>query len=343
VPRPFGTDHLDVALEGTLVLHAGHPKGWRGRGTATQTTSAHPGTAIHWEGELWEVVSAVDLPGGGSRYELSRWDERHAARHVVRYDEVSERRLAEGRHTERRTRRGWVRALLLSPLYGLLPAAAQHRIENETAFPAPALTLVSALIGFVYGIFSLMSILVSAVGGPPLLPLWAALPGLYVLVESGARGAMATLQGRPLGSLLGEAAWTLLGKKEAPPEVAREDEPGEEVYDLFRMREPLLALLSEADQRLAAEAYGFDFVRWGRATALLLLGGFGPMALATAAALLVAPSNGDLFLLLVSAPVAAEQIPRLSRLRRGEPASSFLRVVVRPFCAKLLERARPEG
>lgn len=343
MPRPFGTDHLDVAAEGILVVHAGHPKGWRGRGTATQTTSAHPGTAILWEGEVWEVVSAVDLPGGGVRYELSRWDERHAARHVEPYDEESERRLALGRKGDQRRKAGFFRALLLSPVFGLLPAPAQQRIEDETAFPAPALTLVSALIGFVYGIVSLMSILISAVGGPPLLPLWLALPGLYLLVESGARGAMAALQGRPVGSLLGEAAWTLLGRREALPEVARGEEPGEEAYDQFRMREPLLALLSDADQRLASEKYGFDFVRWGRVTALLLLGGFGPMALATGATLLVAPSGGDLFLLLVSAPVAAEQIPRLSRLRRGEPASSFLRVVARPLCAKLLERARTEG
>jgi hypothetical protein len=343
LPRSIGTDHLDVTPEGTLVLHAGHAKGWRGRGTATQTTTAHPGTAIHWEGELWEVVSAVDLPGGGVRYELSRWDERHVVRHAERYDQTSEQRLAEGRKSDQRRTLGFVRALLLSPLYGLLPAEAQHRMENETAFPAPALTLVSALIGFVFGIVSLMSILLSAIGGAQLLPLWAALPGLYLLIESGARGAMAIAQGRPMGSLLGEAAWTLLGKKEAAPEVSREEEPGEELYDLFKMREPLIGLLSEADQRLAAEGYGFDFVRWGRVTALFLLGGFGPMALATAAALLVAPSDRDVLLLLLSLPIAAEQIPRLSRLGHGQPAPSLLRVVVRPLCAKLLERARPEG
>ncbi len=343
MPRPFGTDHLDVAPEGALVLHAGHAKGWRGRGTATQTSTAHPGTAIHWEGELWEVVSAVHLPGGGARYELTRWDERHAARHVERYDEASERRLAEVRTNDRRRSRGYVRALLLSPLYGLLPAPAQQRTENETAFPAPALTLVSAAIGFVFGIVSLMSILMMGVGGQPLLPLWAAIPGLYVLVESGARCAIAIAQGRPVGSILGEVAWALLGKTEAAPGAPGAEEPGEELYDRFRMREPLLALLSEADQRLAAQGYGFDFVRWGRVTSLLLLGGFGPMALATAATLLVAPSGGDLLLLLVSLPVAAEQVPRLSRLGRGQPAPSLLRVVARPLCATLLDKARRDA
>lgn len=342
MPRPFGTDHLDVAPEGTLVLHAGHPKGWRGRGTATQTSAEHPGTAIHWEGELWEVVSAVDLPGGGARYGLSRWDERHAARHVERYDEASEQRLSEGRTNDRRRTRGYVRALVLSPLYGLLPAPAQQRTENETAFPAPVLTLVSALIGFVFGIVSLMSILMMGVGGPALLPLGAAIPGLYILVESGARGAVAIAQARPVGSIIGEVAWTVLGKKEATPEVPKVEEPGEELYDQFRMREPLLALLSETDQRVAADEFGFDSVRWGRITSLLLLGGFGPMALATAATLVVAPSGGDLLLLLLSGPIAVEQISRLSRIRRGQPAPSLLRALARPICAGLLEKARRE-
>ncbi len=343
MPRPLGTDHLDVAPEGTLVLHAGHPKGWRGRGSATQTSTAHPGTAIHWEGELWEVVSAVDLPDGGARYELSRWDERHAARHVERYDEASERRLAEGRRNDRRRTHGFAGALLLSPLCGLLPAQAQQRIENETAFPASVLTIVSALIGFAFGIVSLMSVLLAAIGGASFLPLWAAIPGLYVLVESGARGAVAIAQGRPVGSFFGEAAWTLLGRREAAPDVAREEEPGEELYDLYRLREPFLALLSEEDQHLAATSYGFDFVRWGRVTALLILGGLAPMALATGVTLLAAPSAGDALLLFLSAPLAVEQIFRLSRLARRRPAPSLLRFVARPFCVRLLEKGRPEG
>jgi hypothetical protein len=343
VPRPFGTDHLDVAPEGRLVLHASHAKGWRGRIAATQTSAPHPGTAVHWEGELWEVVSAVDLPGGGARYELSRWDERHATRHVVRYDDASERQLAEGRRSDGRRRRGWVRALLLSPLYGLLPSAAQNRIEDETAFPATALTTVSALIGFVFGIVSLVSILASAVGGAPIVPLAAAIPGLYILVESGARGAMAIAQGRAVGSILGEAVWTLLGKKEPAGVVEKDEEPGELAWDAYRLREPFLSLLDAADQRLAAERYGFDFVRWGRVTAYILLGGFGPMALVTAATLLLAPSPGDFLLLIASAPLAVEQVSRLSRLKKGEPASSFLGALARPLCAKLLEKARPEG
>lgn len=211
MPRPVGTDHLDVAPEGRLVLHAVHSKGWRGRGTATQTAAAHPGTAIHWEDELWEVVSAHDLPGGGTRYELARWDERHAARHVARYDETSERHLAEGRRSDRRRSRGWVRTLLLSPILGHLPSAHQQRIEDQTAFPAPAMTIVSAVPLFVLGVVSLFSLLASIAGGVSLLPMWAAVPGTYLLAESAARLGTAILQGRPIGSLAGEALMAFLG------------------------------------------------------------------------------------------------------------------------------------
>ncbi len=209
MPRPFGTDHLDVAPEGRLAIHATAAKGWHGAVAPTQTSPAHPGTAVHWEDELWEVVSAQDLPGGGARYELSRWNERHATRHVVRYDEASERLLAEGRKRDGRRARGWVRVLLLSPLYGLLPASAQHRIEDETAFPATVMTLASAIPLFVFGVFSLISLLAGAVGGGSLFPTGLAVAGVYFLAESSARLTVAMAQGRAIGSLIGETLVTL--------------------------------------------------------------------------------------------------------------------------------------
>ena len=92
MPRPVGTDRLDVTEDGKLVLHGEASKGWRGRTPAARTSLEHPGTAVRWEDELWEVVLAVELPGGGVRYELARWDARHAARHATAYDEESERR-----------------------------------------------------------------------------------------------------------------------------------------------------------------------------------------------------------------------------------------------------------
>lgn len=211
MPRPVGTDRLDVAPEGRLILHSARPKGWRGRTPATWTSSEHPGTAVRWEEELWEVAVAVELPGGGARYELRRWDERHAARHVDTYDEKSELRRASAHAADRRRKIGWVRALLLSPLLGHLPSAVQQQIENETAFPAVAMTIVSAAPFFVLGVVSLFSLLAGIAGGAGLLPTWAAVLGVYFLVESAARLSVAVSQGRPIGSLGGEAFVTLLG------------------------------------------------------------------------------------------------------------------------------------
>ncbi|MGE5346221.1 MAG: hypothetical protein ACM3JH_09725, partial [Acidithiobacillales bacterium] len=149
-------------------------------------------------------------PGGGVRYELCRWDARHAARHVETYDEASERRLAALRAAERRRKQGWFRALLLSPILGHLPAGDQQRIEDETAYPATAMTIVSAAPFFVFGVVSLVSLLAGVAGGAGLLPTWASVPGVYFLAESGARLSVAIAQGRPVGSLAGEAFSRLL-------------------------------------------------------------------------------------------------------------------------------------
>ncbi len=205
MPRPVGTDRLDVAAEGRLVLFAEQPKDWRGRTAATRTSVEHPGTAIRWEDELWEVVAAVLLPGGGVRYELTRWDTRHAARHVTTYDEASEALRSEEARRDRHRAAKYRRAFVLSPLLGHLPSAIQQRIEDESAFPATVLTIVSAAPFFVLGVVALVSLLAAGAGGAGLLPTWAAIPGVYFLVESAARLSVALAQGRPIGSFLGEA------------------------------------------------------------------------------------------------------------------------------------------
>jgi hypothetical protein len=145
------------------------------------------------------------------RYELTRWDARHAARHVTTYDEESEQRRADdARHGRRRMAR-YRRALALSPLLGHLPSGLQQRIEDESAFPAAWMTIVSAVPFFVLGVFSLVSLLAGVVGSAGFLPTWAAVLGVYFLAESGARLSVAVSQGRPIGSLPGSALMTLLG------------------------------------------------------------------------------------------------------------------------------------
>ncbi|HQR45592.1 MAG TPA: hypothetical protein PK598_06200 [Thermoanaerobaculia bacterium] len=341
MPRPVGTDRLEVAPEGALVLYAERPKGWRERRPAARTAAEHPGTAVLWEGELWEVTSAVELPGGGARYELRRWDERHAARHVETYDAPREALRGEARAADRRRGRGWLQAFLFSPLLGHLPSGVQERIENETAFSAPTMTIVSAVPLFVFGIVSLVSLLSSGAGGAAFFPVWVSVLGVYLLAESGARLAVAVTQGRPAGSFAGEILATLVraaGGGGAERSFWQTEAPDAEtsVRDGYRVREPLFALLSAEEQKRAADDFGFDPVRWGRVSAVFLLGALGPMFVASLLALLILPEPADVLLFLLLGVLVAEQVGRLRRLARREAAPSVLRFAVRPFCARFL-------
>ena len=79
MPRPFGTDRLELAPSGRVRLLCRQPKGWVARKPAERGSALHPGTTVRWEDDLWEVVSAGETPVGVS-YELAPWDDRHAIR-----------------------------------------------------------------------------------------------------------------------------------------------------------------------------------------------------------------------------------------------------------------------
>ncbi len=170
MPRPVLTDRLEAGPAGRVVLRSTTPKGWRARKSATRSSAEIPGTAVRWEDSLFEVVEAASLPGGEVRYELASWDERHAARHVQTYDEAAERRRAASENRDRRREDHFALVVLLSPLLGHLPSDLQQKIENETAFPAPRLTLLSAIPLALFGFFCLLSVLVGVVGGEAFLP-----------------------------------------------------------------------------------------------------------------------------------------------------------------------------
>jgi len=205
VPRPVQTDRLEAGPAGRVVLVSATSKGWRARKSATQDSAEIPGTAVRWEEGLFEVVEAVPLPGGEVRYELAAWDGRHSARHVQTYDEVNERHRAAEEKRGRRREDQFALAVLLSPLLGHLPSELQQKIEDETAFPATRLTLVSAIPLALFGVVCLLSLLLGAVGGGDFLPPWLGLVGVFLLLESGTRISIAIAQGRPIGSLAGEA------------------------------------------------------------------------------------------------------------------------------------------
>jgi len=343
----FGSDRVEEGPAGSLLLSCPIAKGWVARASGTTTRAEHPGTAVRWDAELFEVVEVLAAADHSVRYRLEPWDSRHAIRVVETYDAASE----ENREREQDRRRTAVRlrplSWLLAPLFGHLPGAVQERMEGEFGAPARAMTILSALPLFVLGAYSLFAsrfrlefLLLG--GDPPLLVWMADHPGLslYLAVESGVRLAVAVGQGNPMGSLAGVVAyevWLRLRHRKAPaPTRAAAGRPRWKTADSFKMLEPLLSLLTPAEQESLERRFGFDCLKWGRRGAWLLLV-VAALNLVISAGALAQGRAGfwDLFWLAAGAYLAAEQIARLGQLRRGKPAGSILAAVVRPLAGTL--------
>lgn len=204
MPTPFGTDRLEIGPVGSFRLLCSTSKGWRPRAPTTGRRAEHPGTAIEWQQEIFEVVAADPLAGGAIRYSLEPWRNDFAIRSLERYDAESE----SARATERRWRAGAPRkrrlAVLFSPLLGHLPGSVQEKMEKDFGAPANAMTVVSAFPLFVLGAFGLFAFVARLAGGSltplpePSLPL-----SLYLVGESSLRLLVVVSQSRPAGSIPG--------------------------------------------------------------------------------------------------------------------------------------------
>ncbi len=148
-----------------------------------------------------------ELPGGGVRYELSRWDDRNAIRVLLPYDETSEAgRETDARDLGRRRAAGWL-SLALSPVVGLLPGRVQERLGIELGLDATTLSIASFPLPLAAGTWALLMTLAAGfgsglrLGGPAIVPF---LPLVSLLLpESLFRFAIAFAKGRPVGSVLG--------------------------------------------------------------------------------------------------------------------------------------------
>lgn len=345
MPNPIGLDRVEEAAEGGYWLSSAAPKGWFAKRARTPTSAEHPGTCVDWDGDLFEVLEIVEEPAV-IRYRLAAWAEEQTIRVRARYDEATEReREATDRDRAARARRKRL-LVLAAPMTGLAPGRVQERWEREYGTPRVAPTIVSATFPFAAGFYCAFSLVAGAAGGAvSALPVPVLVAGSYFFVESGVRFAVAMSSGRPIGSILGELAFAFERSEAAPPSAAvslaerfdDEEAPHVRLHDEYLVREPLLAFLSGAEQRLAAERFGFDWRRWGRITAvgLLLLGLVQVVFSGTS---LAAPSGdfGDIPPLLLGALLAVEQIRRLATLARDEPAPSVLAFLARPLCRRLL-------
>jgi hypothetical protein len=339
--QAYGSDRVRAGDGEQLVLLSRIPKAWTPRGVKTLTTAEFPGTAVLWEERYFEVVDAEALVQGGVRYVLEPWRDMHVMRTTDRYDAEREaERLFEYRaQLSRETKRKSANALAI--LAGHLPAVVQEELGRELGIVPVRLTLFSVfpiyavVIGLVLWIVSGM---VAQTPRPfPILVLTG-----YLFVETSLRFFVAWLVGRPIGSPAGILGYllyyfTVANRARAISPFAREkgtrvpiSEVPEEraVSDALLLREPLVTLLSPADQARVAERFGYDYRHQSSLIAAIILF-FALFGVATSV------QRGAVISFIVAAAIAAEQVYRLVVLRRG-PAGSILGIAARPFVRKLL-------
>lgn len=308
----------------------------------TLTSAEHPGTAVQWDGLLYEVRETEPQADGGMRYALAPWEDRHAVRRAERYDALTEEIRAGERRDRSRDVARWRLSILFAPVLGLLPGETQKKMERDFGAPAIAMTVASALPLLLVGFLGIFQALARLARAGDVLPFWLAPPApvaVYLFVESALRLGSAVAGGEPMGLLLLELAAAIRAKPAsagktppAEPEVeARRDR------ELFGVLEPVLALLPRSDQEVLVRRFGFDALRRGRATAAVLL---ALAVLNTAVAFQVLGSKESaaegLFWSLPAAYLAVEQIARWRSFARGRPAGSVLGAIVRPFARDLL-------
>jgi hypothetical protein len=209
MPRPYGPDTATEERHGGWLIVSPLSKGWRARRPRSRISPEHPGTAVSWDGELFEVIAARESGAGETRYSLERWEDRHTIRVFETYDESAEANRVRSRADDAFRRRRRRQILLLSPIAGHAPAEVQDRWEEEYDAPASVMTLVSALPLFLFGVLCALSLTIRAFTGVSLLPFSAGVLffGVYLMAESGMRLSVAWGQGRPAGSLAGTLAW----------------------------------------------------------------------------------------------------------------------------------------
>lgn len=334
--QAFGSDR--VRLDGDrVVLSSRLDKGWVPRVPKTLTTAEFPGTAILWEEQYFEVVSATPLPQG-VRYVLEPWTEHHAMRQTDRYDEAREvERLAEYRKALLREKhRKTANAMAL--LTGHLPAIVQNTMAEDLGLLPVKITIVSVIGEYVLMagvIFWIVSYLMRQV--PP--PITLIVIAIYLMVENTIRWMMAWTQSRPIGSTLGMIAYLLywpfarsavspFGTEKGWATPIGEPDAERAAADLLHTREPFVTLLPASDQERIARRFGYDHRRTGRSMAIVLL---------VFALLGVGSSvySGAKISFITAMLLAAEQIARLTILPH-RPAGSILGFLVRPTLRKLL-------
>ncbi len=334
--RPYGSDRIRVADDGTIEVSSRLPKsGWVARTPRTLTTRERPGTAVLWDDGCYEVIDVVVMQQG-VRYVLAPWNDAESMRLTSRYDEEAEAaRAAELRDVARREKQRRV-VNVLAIFTGHLPGAVQQKLANEVNVDAPRLTIVSVLFEWAVIIAIALYCAGQLLAQEP-LPLKLALFAGFLGIDGTIRFKLAFVDGRPSGSLFGVLAYAVYsafaGKKEpvrvgeAVPPI-REFSAEEQLMHSFHVREPLVTLLSPAEQARIAEKFDYDYRRTATTTALGILG--------VAIVGVVASVSSHAWVSLgVASILGFEQIVRIPQFGQ-RPVGSFLAVFARPLIRKFM-------
>lgn len=333
-----------------VILQSAIVKGWTPRAARTLTTAEFPGTAVLWGEEYFEVLEATPLQTGGVRYVLGPWSDHHTIRTFEQYDAASEELRVADQERARRQRRASILVRLSGIVLGFLPASVQNHLENELGVRASSMTMLSCVVGpLLLGRCILVTVDAKVRGALPPVPLLVWVLVLFLTIESLVRFFVAMSQARPMGSVFGFPAYLLYravsrkGAQLPPASGARGDSvvftpPAEDIAlrGSFEVKEPLLTLLTPAEQQQLADRFGYDYRRTASAVAWTIL---VSAALGTFTAYNDLATNGSVgsFLsMLIAGGVVLEQALRLHTLRR-QPASSVFGFLVRPLVRNLFK------
>ncbi len=345
--QAYGTDRLREGDGDRFILLCSRAKGWMARVEKTLTTARHPGTAVAWDGRIFEVVAADAGAAGGVRYVLEPWRDEHVIRVSDSYDAESEaRREAEYRAAMAREKQR-KSANFAGIFTGLLPASVQEHLGNELGLLPAKLTAISVVVPMLVVAWILIDT-VRRIMDPNAakMPVWALVIAVYLFLESAIRFYLAWMQRRAVGSVIGGIAYLPYylanrGRAVSPFAVPRGEKlfittPPDDVAlrDAYSIREPLLSLLSPAEQNALAERFGFDYRKNATigAGVILVISAIGVIS-----SIVSLPRLSAVVSLLLASGLAIEQVVRLGALRRG-PAGSVLAIFVRPIARKLLKR-----
>jgi hypothetical protein len=345
--RAYGSDRVRLS-GGKVILHSRLGKGWTPRTAKTLTSAEFPGTAVYWDEQYYEVLSADLLPAGGVRYVLAEWPDNHAIRVFQPYDAESEAALAADFTKAARQRKHSVAARIAAMFLGHLPAHVQMHLANELGLFPHRLTLWSIVPVLVAaGTCVYVGVDRTMKGLPSPIPDWVLVLTFFMLAESVFRFLVAMTQLRGMGSMAGTLVylffWLLHPNRVrlvSPFQSAKGEglmtiAPSAEVEqrDALEMRAPLLTLLTPAEQEHLARRFGFDYRKhaYGITWVMLVCAALGVATMLPKAA----GSVSALVSLVCAGLVLLEQTMRLLAFKRG-PAGSVFGVLVRPFARDLL-------